>query len=46
MVGFWKNLRVRNSTDVQGPNQIFPGVHSRYTWHKEMTIQNIEQGTV
>ena len=38
MVGFWRDLKIRKGIDVIGPNQVFPGEESTFTWHKEMKL--------
>jgi hypothetical protein len=38
MVGFWRDLKIRKGVDVIGPNQVFPGEESTFTWHKEMKL--------
>jgi hypothetical protein len=44
MVGFWKDLKIRNKKDTIGPNQIFPSVDSKYSWWKEMEMLKEEIG--
>ncbi len=43
MVGFWTSIAAKDrGIDTPGPGQLFPGKKSKYTWHKEMKMDEDE----